>query len=94
LQGVCVPVFLGDIDLRSIGRMYYYGLSFDIVRLMFLSWAGESLLKLATATATGESDVAPELGRSVRALHSMGVAHTGRPDTKRAVERGEALLAL
>lgn len=69
-----MPVFLGDIDLRSINRMYYYGLDFDIVLLMFLSWAGESLAKLSAAL--GESHLAQELGRSVRALHRMGVAHT------------------
>ncbi|KAK2768388.1 hypothetical protein FQN54_000243 [Arachnomyces sp. PD_36] len=69
LQGVCVPVFLGNIDLRDISRIYYYDFRVRVVYMMFLSWAGD---KLDVTTL----DLERELLRSVRRLHTMGVAHT------------------
>lgn len=69
LQGVCVPVFLGKVDLRDISRTYYYDFRVRVVYMMFLSWAGDSL-DMATL------DAERELLRSVRRLHTMGVAHT------------------
>ncbi|KAK3336941.1 hypothetical protein B0T19DRAFT_454504, partial [Cercophora scortea] len=75
LQGVCVPVFLGAIDLRHISRTYYYDFRVEIIYMMFLSWAGESLDEAVTLHAMGGSPE-QEVVRSVRALHAMGVAHT------------------
>ena len=42
VQGVYVPVFLGAVDLRDLGRVYYYDLRVRVVYMMFLSWAGRS----------------------------------------------------
>lgn len=36
LQGISVPVFMGAIDLRDLGRTYYYDLRVYIVHLSFL----------------------------------------------------------
>ncbi|KAI1302514.1 hypothetical protein F5Y03DRAFT_407847 [Xylaria venustula] len=74
LQGVSVPVFLGAVDLRDLGRMYYYDLRVRIVYMILLAWAGDSLDK-ARAWVAGEQ-LSRELVRSVQGLHMMGVAHT------------------
>jgi serine/threonine protein kinase len=73
-QGVCVPVFLGAVDLRDFGRIYYYDLRVRIVYMMFLSWAGDGLDEARTLEAVG-ANLGRELVRSVRALHMMGVVH-------------------
>ncbi len=75
LQGVCVPVFLGTVDLGSLGRTYYYDFRVRVVYLMLLSWAGVSLGEAGTWEAMG-NDPGRELVRSVRELHANGVAHT------------------
>lgn len=76
LQGVCIPVFLGAVDLRTLDRIYYYDLNVDIVHLTFLSWAGEPLYEPPASDAFREANLGREVARSVGALHSMGVAHT------------------
>ncbi|TXB96577.1 hypothetical protein FocTR4_00012044 [Fusarium oxysporum f. sp. cubense] len=37
IQGVCVPVFLGAVDLRSINKTYYYDHRVYVVHMIFLS---------------------------------------------------------
>lgn len=69
LEGVCVPVFLGTIDFRDISRTYFHEFRVRVVYMMFLSWAGDSLDVAAL-------DARRELLRSVRELHTIGVAHT------------------
>jgi hypothetical protein len=97
LQGVCVPVFLGAIDLRDLGRTYYYALKVRIIYMMLLAWGGEPVavccdddqLPIAalpraagTAGTAGAVEAWKEaLNRSVRALHAMGVTHS---DLRRA----------
>ncbi|KAK3935682.1 hypothetical protein QBC46DRAFT_412796 [Diplogelasinospora grovesii] len=76
LQGVCVPVFLGAVDLRGLGRIYYYDLRVRLVHMAFMSWAGDSLDEDQALESTAAQRLAQELVRSVRALHATGVAHT------------------
>jgi len=73
LQGVRVPVFLGVVDLREVGRTYYYDFQVQIVHLMLLSWGGSSLDE---AEVLDGAKAKREVVRSVRALHVHGVAHT------------------
>jgi hypothetical protein len=40
-QGVNVPVFLGTVDLREMGKTYYYDHRVYIKYMMFLSWGGQ-----------------------------------------------------
>ncbi|KAK3338662.1 hypothetical protein B0T25DRAFT_561127 [Lasiosphaeria hispida] len=87
LQGVCVPVFLGAIDLRDLGRTYYYGLKVRIIYMMLLSWGGTAIdmnaddgplvaaLQQAAGTVGTAETPDKALNQSVRALHSMGVVH-------------------
>ncbi|KAK3934860.1 hypothetical protein QBC46DRAFT_215802, partial [Diplogelasinospora grovesii] len=43
LQGVCVPVFLGVVDLRDVERTSYYDIQVQIIHLMLLSSDGSIL---------------------------------------------------
>ncbi|KAM0433528.1 hypothetical protein ACHAPT_004408 [Fusarium lateritium] len=70
LQGISVPVFMGAIDLRELGRTYYYDLRVYVVHLSFLSWGGDSL----DCTAMDKS-LEGEVLRSLRELHREGVVH-------------------
>ncbi|AEO59783.1 hypothetical protein MYCTH_2119902 [Thermothelomyces thermophilus ATCC 42464] len=77
LQGDRVPVFLGAVDLRQVGRRYYYDIDVQLVYMMFVSWGGCSLDEVEV------SDMAKlerEVMRAVRALHPHGVAHTDMRD--------------
>jgi len=71
LQGECVPVYLGAIDLD---HPYYYDVGVRVVHMMFLSWAGETLND-GNATEDMKRDWNRELGRSVQAIHDAGVLH-------------------
>ena len=64
-QGICIPVFLGEVDLEW---PYYYDHRVRIVHMMFLSWGGEPLGQVPRVLGR-------ELDRSVRILRRMGVAH-------------------
>lgn len=75
LQGVCVPVFLGALDLQEISRTYYYDLRVRITYMMFLSWGGDSLDDTGTAHIMGK-DLNQQVVRSVQALHKTGAIHT------------------
>ncbi|KAL2258771.1 hypothetical protein VTK26DRAFT_7794 [Humicola hyalothermophila] len=73
LQGIRVPVFLGAVDLREVGRTYYYDIEVHIIYLVLLSWGGRSLDEIEVSD---EAKVKREVIQSVRALHVHGVAHT------------------
>jgi Ser/Thr protein kinase RdoA (MazF antagonist) len=68
-----VPVFLGAVDLRKVGRTYYYGIEVHIVYLMLVSWGGRSLDEVEVSE---KAKVNREVVQSVRALHTYGVVHT------------------
>lgn len=74
LHGICVPVFLGAVDLRDIGRVHHYDFRVRIVHMIFLAWAGNDLNEVGTSEAA-QRDLSRGLVRSVRSLHAMGVAH-------------------
>ena len=73
LQGTHVPVFLGAVDLREVGRTYYYDIDVRIIYLVLLSCGGRSLYDVEVS---GEAKVQREVIQSVRALHLHGVIHT------------------
>lgn len=70
LQGVCVPVCLGAVDLAQV---YYYDFQVRVVHLMFLSWAGDS--PNDGNVEVGQQKLTQELVRSVHAIHQAGVLH-------------------
>ncbi|GAB0139112.1 hypothetical protein EsDP_00007327 [Epichloe bromicola] len=81
LQGICVPVFLGAVDLRELGRTYYYDANVHIVHIvhmMLLSWGGSCLEEV---DVLNRAKIRQEVVRSLRALHLHGVAHTDVRDT-------------
>ena len=75
LQGVRVPVFLGAVDLREVGRTYYYDIQVHLIHFMLLSWGGSSLDEV-DVDVSDRAKVKQEVVQSVRALHVHGVAHT------------------
>ncbi|KAI1636977.1 hypothetical protein F4809DRAFT_650132 [Biscogniauxia mediterranea] len=72
VQGIHVPVFLGAIDLQSLGRKYYYDFNVDIVHLCFLSWGG---LSLRNVQHLDRSTLQPMALEAMRAIHQRGVVH-------------------
>jgi len=95
LQGIRVPVLIGVVDLRDVGRKYYYDFKTYVVHLAFMSWGGPDLDEACLPEEAYEK-VRQEVVRSVRALHVQGVAHT---DVRRAnvlwmmIDFEEAVLA-
>lgn len=75
LQGINIPVFLGAIDIRDVGRVYYYDYLVHVVYFTFLSWAGVSLAE-TTLPEEEKEGVLRDVVQTVRAMHSRGVAHT------------------
>ncbi|KAK4074423.1 hypothetical protein Purlil1_12963 [Purpureocillium lilacinum] len=71
VQGIHVPVFLGVVDLRPLGRTYYYDHRVYIVHLT-MSWGGESLHEARWRMRTTQEQVK----RSLEAIHKRGVIHT------------------
>ena len=74
VQGVHVPVFLGAIDLRSLGRTYYYDFRIDIVHLSFMSWGGLAL-RNGRDLDRNKSTLEPMAVKAIRAIHQRGVLH-------------------
>ncbi|KAJ6437590.1 protein kinase-like domain [Purpureocillium lavendulum] len=72
VQGIHVPVFLGAVDLRPLGRTYYYDHRVYIVHLTLMSWGGESLHEERWRMCTTKEQVK----RSLDAIHQRGVVHT------------------
>lgn len=74
IQGKCVPVCLGSIDLRTVNRVYYWDIVFDLVHLLFLSFAGESLRR-ADTRGQSRAQLERKTKLSLRAVHELGVVH-------------------
>ena len=70
IQGVHVPVHLGNIDLD---RPYFYEGIAKIVHMMFLSFGG----KLISQRINGDNRLylTERVERSIRAVHQLGVLH-------------------
>ena len=71
LQGDCVPVFLGSLDLQY---EFYYDAAVRIVHMMLLSWSGERLIP-ETLTDTDKQMRISDAIRAVDAIHKAGVVH-------------------
>ncbi|KAI1823989.1 hypothetical protein F4861DRAFT_507963 [Xylaria intraflava] len=74
VQGVHVPVFLGTINLRSLGRTYYYDFDVDIVFLCLLSWGGLGLGDGRNLNRN-KSTLQPMAVEAMEAIHRRGVLH-------------------
>lgn len=70
LQGSCIPVFMGTIDLI---HPYYLDIGVEIIRFLLMSRAGESM-KLHPNPCR-EYEVHPEARRSEKVLRALGVEH-------------------
>jgi len=69
LQGVCIPVCLGAIDLV---RPYYNNGS-QIVHMLFLSWGGTRIDR--HIDRNNMCDVLAQATSSLQAIHRLGVLH-------------------
>lgn len=74
LQGVSVPVFLGNIDLRPMNKIYYYDHRVYVVYMSFLSWAGYKLGNFDVAENAGKK-LAHKTLQSLHSMHREGVVH-------------------
>jgi len=77
IQGSYVPVLLGAIDLRVLGRRYFYVPDVHIVYFLLLSWAGKDLYETREQTrGVGNRNLLRgHVLRSLQSLHALGVAH-------------------
>ncbi|KAF2806116.1 uncharacterized protein BDZ99DRAFT_539609 [Mytilinidion resinicola] len=70
LQGVYVPVHLGNIDL--VYPYFYEGIT-ELVHMMFLSFGGELISR--HITADNRLFITQQLECSAQAIHNLGVLH-------------------
>jgi len=70
IQGIHVPVYLGNMDLD---RPYFYDGIAEIVHMMFLSFGGTLIHR--HIKATDEPYLNQRVERSIRAIHQLGVLH-------------------
>ncbi|RCI17317.1 hypothetical protein L249_3238 [Ophiocordyceps polyrhachis-furcata BCC 54312] len=71
VQGVHVPVFLGAVDLRKVGRTYYYDHRVYVIHMTCLSWGGNTV----TGVGLGDPCLQDKALASLRAVHRWGVLH-------------------
>ncbi|KAH8165240.1 hypothetical protein CIB48_g3011 [Xylaria polymorpha] len=70
IQGIHVPVHLGNIDLAT---PYYYEGICELVHMMFLSFGGKRISQCLT---TGNRPlITKEVDHSAQAIHNLGVLH-------------------
>ncbi|RFU31113.1 hypothetical protein B7463_g5223, partial [Scytalidium lignicola] len=72
IQGICVPVCLGTLDLA---RPYYYDIGVLIVHMMILSWAGQSLDDGKILNRIDRKMLDVMVTRSIEDIHRAGVLH-------------------
>ncbi len=70
IQGIHVPVHLGNVDLV---RPYFYEGIAEIVHMMFLSFGGTLISQ--HISANNRPDLIERVGRSIQAIHRLGVLH-------------------
>ena len=73
IQGICVPVCLGSLDLAY---PYYYDIGVLIVHMIILSWAGESLDDSKVLKCMGQRTLDVMITQSIEDIHHAGVLHT------------------
>ena len=72
VQGVYVPVCLGNIDLN---KPYYYDAGICIIHMLLLSWSGECLDGSRIPNGTERQMWTSDLVHAVNAIHGAGVLH-------------------
>jgi serine/threonine protein kinase len=70
IQGIHIPVYLGNVDLQE---PYDYDGIAKLVHMMFLSFGGRPIHRLINAG--NRSSLIQRADRSIRALHQLGVCH-------------------
>lgn len=85
VQGVSVPVYLGNIDLI---HRYFYDVGVRIVHMLLMSWAGE------VAEDGDTADLKGEVQRSVQDICNERVIHSDvrQPNILWNLERRRAML--
>jgi len=72
IQGICVPLCLGSLDLA---RPYYYDIGVLIVHMMILSWAGEILEESNFLKYIDPRTLDIMITQSIEDMHHAGVLH-------------------
>lgn len=72
IQGVHVPVFLGDIDLVEFNGRYLYDFDKTLTYFLFMSWGGRSL---NSPTVTYTEDMFRAMVKALMAVYELGVIH-------------------
>jgi tRNA A-37 threonylcarbamoyl transferase component Bud32 len=70
IQGLHVPVHLGNIDLAT---PYYYEGICELVHMMFLSFGGQRISQ--RLTTKNRPLITKQVDYSARAIHNLGVLH-------------------
>ncbi|EGD92063.1 hypothetical protein H112_00352 [Trichophyton rubrum D6] len=71
LQGKCIPVCLGIVDL--VPKFPYYYDEGIYTHMLFLSWAGESISKAGVVPQ--DADVSIMVHNALQSIHSKGILH-------------------
>ncbi|GBF66275.1 hypothetical protein TMEN_8995 [Trichophyton mentagrophytes] len=71
LQGKCIPVSLGIVEL--VPKYPYYFDEGIYTHMLFLSWAGESISKAGVVPQ--DADVSSLVHNALQSIHSKGVLH-------------------
>jgi len=70
IQGIYVPVHLGNIDLQT--RYFYEGIA-ELVHMMFLSFGGDRITQ--HLTVENRDLLTQQVDRAAQAIHNLGVLH-------------------
>lgn len=70
IQGIHVPVYLGNIDLD---HLYFYNGIAAIVHMMFLGFRGQPIFR--HMNAINRAQITKQVKRSVQTIHQLGVLH-------------------
>ena len=89
IQGIHVPVHLGNIDLDR--PFFYHGIA-EIVHMMFMSFGGPLISR--HMNAENRLYVARQVERSIQAIHELGVLHRDLmpPNILWSTEAGQAMV--
>lgn len=73
IQGIHVPVFLGEIDMVDLRDTYVYGLGCRLTYFLFMAWGGRVLVKKRERK---NEKYSRGLRHALQAIHKRGVVHT------------------
>lgn len=74
IQGAYVPVLLGTINLRALGRTYYFEHRVYIIHLTLLSYGGESIRHISRQAYPANLRK-KHLSKILHMVHQQGVVH-------------------